>query len=367
MSCEASPVRGRVRRDLGASSRPLAAPIAQGCGAILMFHHVRPWRERAFAPNRLLEITPEFLDRALAIAVELGFDLVPLDEVPLRLRRPGRPFAAITFDDGYRDTAEHALPVLRRHRAPFTVFVTTRFADGAGGLWWLELEEAIAQLDRVAVSVGGACFEAACATPDEKAAAFERLYWLLREGPEERLRATVALLTDAAGIDPAALATRLCLDWDELRALAAEPGATIGAHTLSHPMLAKWPAEIAGREIAESKAVIEAKLGVSVRHFAYPVGDPTSAGPREFALCARAGFATAVTTPAGPSLPRARGAFARAAADLRQRLVPARGCAARDALRRAVPGLEQRPPAQRRLKGGFTVRAGARCRRASSG
>src|SRR5215207_5229442 len=123
-------------------------PLAQGCGAILMFHHVRPWRERAFAPNRLLEITPEFLDSALAIAVELGFDLVPLDEVPLRLRRPGRPFAAITFDDGYRDTAEHALPVLRRHGAPFTVFVTTRFADGAGGLWWLELEEAIARLDR---------------------------------------------------------------------------------------------------------------------------------------------------------------------------------------------------------------------------
>ena len=278
-------------------------PIAQGCGAILMFHHVRPWRERAFAPNRLLEITPEFLDRALAIAVELGFDLVPLDEVPLRLRRPGRPFAAITFDDGYRDTAEHALPVLRRHRAPFTVFVTTRFADGAGGLWWLELEAAIARLDRVAVSVGGACFEAACATPDEKAAAFERLYWLLRDGPEERLRATVALLADAAGIDPAALATRLCLDWDELRALAAEPGATIGAHTLSHPMLAKWPADIAGREIAESRALIEAKLGVPVRHFAYPVGDPTSAGPREFGLCARAGFATAVTTRPGHLFP----------------------------------------------------------------
>src|SRR5215207_5073156 len=142
--------------------------LAQGCGAILMLHHVRPWRERAFAPNRLLEI----------------------DEVPLRLRRPGRPFAAITFDDGYRDTAEHARPVLRRHGAPFTVFVTTRFADGAGGLWWLELEEAIAWLDRVAVSVGGERFEAACRTPHEKAAAFERLYWLLRDGPEERLRAS---------------------------------------------------------------------------------------------------------------------------------------------------------------------------------
>src|SRR3954454_17959519 len=247
-------------------------PIAQGCGAILMFHHVRPWRERAFAPNRLLEITPEFLDRALAIAVELGFDLVPLDEVPLRLRRPGRPFAASTFDDGYRDTAEHALPVLRRHRAPFTVFVTTRFADGAGGLWWRELEEAIARLDRVAVSVGGACFEAACATPDEKAAAFERLYWLLREGPEERLRATVALLTDAAGVDPAALATRLCLDWDELRALAAEPAATNGAHPLSHPMLAKRRTNIAAATIPEGTEEMEKKGWVRCRDIADQVG-----------------------------------------------------------------------------------------------
>src|SRR4051812_35292732 len=281
------------------------------------------------------------------------------------------------------------LPVLRRHRAPFTVFVTTRFADGAGGLWWLELEEAIARLDRLAVSVGGACFEAACATSDEKAAAFERLYWLLRDGPEERLRATVALLTDAAGIDPAALATRLCLDWDELRALAAEPGATIGAHTLSHPMLAKWPADIAGREIAESKALIEAKLGVSVRHRgrgdrggkgfargeAGGVGPPLRLPGRRPALrraegvrpLRKSGLRHRRDDAAGPSLSRARGALARAAADLRQRPVPARGCPARDALRRAVPGLEQRPPAQRRLKGRFTVRAGATCRRASSG
>ena len=36
---------------------------------------------------------------------------------------------ALTFDDGYVDTAVHALPILERHGAPFTLYVTTGFAD----------------------------------------------------------------------------------------------------------------------------------------------------------------------------------------------------------------------------------------------
>ena len=57
----------------------LAAPWTRGIGAILMFHQVRPWVERAFAPNRLLEITPEFLDAVLTRLASLGFDIVSLD------------------------------------------------------------------------------------------------------------------------------------------------------------------------------------------------------------------------------------------------------------------------------------------------
>jgi peptidoglycan/xylan/chitin deacetylase (PgdA/CDA1 family) len=71
-------------------------------------------------------------------------------------------------------------------------------------------------------------------------------------------------------------------------------------------MLAKWPAAFARREIAESKAVIEGKLGRPIRHFAYPVGDPASAGPREFTLAREAGFTTAVTTRPGHLFPAHR-------------------------------------------------------------
>jgi peptidoglycan/xylan/chitin deacetylase (PgdA/CDA1 family) len=274
-------------------------PIAQGCGVILTFHHVRPWRESAFAPNRLLEITPEFLDRVLTILDEMGFELAGLDEVPARLGSRGQPFAAITFDDGYRDLVEHALPVLRR----FAAFVTCNFAEGRGRLWWLELEEAVARLERVSVNLGDETITLPCGSVQEKAAAFARLYAALRAGPEERLRATIALLAEAAGVDGSALVRDLCLGWDQVKSLAREPNATIGAHTLSHPMLAKWPVAVARREMVESKAAIEAKLGSPVRHFAYPVGDAASAGAREFALARQAGFATAVTTRPGHLFP----------------------------------------------------------------
>ena len=276
------------------------APVARGAGAILMFHHVRPWRPRAFAPNRLLEITPAFLDRTLRVAREMGFDLIPLDEVPERLRGPGRrPFVVLTFDDGYRDNAEYALPVLKRHGAPWTLFVSADYAEGRGRLWWLELEEAIVRLDRVEMTAGRDALDLPCRNPREKQAAFAAIYWRLRAGSEEHLRSGIAALADRTGVDSAGLVRALCLSWDELRTLAGESGVTIGAHTLSHPMLAKHDRETAWREIAASRAAIAEKLGLTARHFAYPVGDPASAGPRDFALAAEAGFETAVTTRPG--------------------------------------------------------------------
>jgi peptidoglycan/xylan/chitin deacetylase (PgdA/CDA1 family) len=276
-------------------------PFAQGAGVILTFHHVRPWRERAFAPNRLLEITPEFLDRTLRALRQRGFDIVPLDEVPARLAAgQGRaPFAALSFDDGYRDNVEHALPVLRCHGAPWTLFATTDFAEGRGRLWWLELEEAIARLDHVRLSVEGGMVDMPSRSPEEKAVAFETVYRMLRAGPEEGLRAATALLAEEAGVDPCALCRGLCLAFDELAALAREPGVTIGAHTVTHPMLAKHDEATARREIVDGKRLLEERLGMPVRHLAFPVGDRGSAGRREFELAAEAGFTTAVTTRPG--------------------------------------------------------------------
>lgn len=93
------------------------------------------------------------------------------------------------------------------------------------------------------------------------------------------------------------------MGWDELRGLAADPLCTIGVHTLSHARLAKHDAVGARRELADSRAIIAEKMGQAADHLAYPVGDPTSAGQREFDLARELGFKTAVTTRPGLIFP----------------------------------------------------------------
>lgn len=275
--------------------------LAQGKGVILTLHHVRKSRSDGFQPNALLEITPQFLDQVLGFIRSEGYDIIPLDQVPARLadRDSDRFFVALTFDDGYRDTLDQAWPVLARHQAPWTLFVTPGFADRTARLWWLELEEAIRALPAIALTLPDGPFEALSATDAEKQQAFTRLYWRLRKGPEAILLSAISELATKAGVDPVALVERECLPWEILRSLAGAPGVTIAAHTLSHPMLAKHPEAFAREEIVASRARLEQDLGLRIAHFAYPVGDPGSAGPREFRLARDAGFATAVTTRPG--------------------------------------------------------------------
>jgi peptidoglycan/xylan/chitin deacetylase (PgdA/CDA1 family) len=274
--------------------KAIASP---GRGFILTLHRVRPWRPATpgYAPNRLLEVTPEFLDEALSVIASRGFEFVTLDEAAQRLAQGGAPFAALTFDDGYRDTRDLALPVLERHSAPATVFFAIGMIERTAQLWWLELEEAIRRLD--AVEIAG--LSLALRTPHEKSAAFERIYWALRARPEAELLEVIAKLAGQAGVTSEALAVSEFMTWEETRAFAAHPLVTIGAHSLTHRRLAQWPAEVALREMAGSKSALEAQLGHEVSSFAYPVGDPTSAGPREFALAREAGFRIAVTTRPG--------------------------------------------------------------------
>ena len=84
----------------------------------------------------------------------LDVDIVTMDEVHQRLaeRNFARRFACFTLDDGYRDNRDFALPVMREFDAPFTVYVTSDFAEGTGRLWWVALERVIAKASSIEVA-----------------------------------------------------------------------------------------------------------------------------------------------------------------------------------------------------------------------
>jgi peptidoglycan/xylan/chitin deacetylase (PgdA/CDA1 family) len=281
-------------------------PFVSGVGAILTLHHVRPPRSDRFQPNRLLEVTPDFLDSVLRILRRSRVDLVSLDEMHRRLTEGDfrRRFVCVTIDDGYRDTLNWAYPILKQHETPFTVYIPTSFPDRLGELWWLALEAVVARNKRITILVEGKVQTFDCRSAADKHHVFEQLYgWVRSFKTEEELRAVVRDLSGRYHVDIANFCDELCMNWDELTRLAADPLVTIGAHTVNHVMLAKVAERSARAEMEMSRAVIEASLGVRPQHLSYPVGDKTSAGPREFKIAAELGFKTAVTTRPGVLFP----------------------------------------------------------------
>ena len=265
-------------------------------GVIFALHRVTPATHQDFAPNRLLEVTPEFLEDTITTVRAEGFDIVSLDTGLQRLASPEkRPFACFTFDDAYRDNKDYAAPILEKLGVPFTIYVPEHFADGTGQLWWIELELAIAASSVAAVPELFGRKPLACRTAAEKTDTYARIYWRLRQMDEDAARTIVRSLCARAGVDVSRVCSELIMSWDELRVLSKNPLATIGAHTVGHYALAKLDFERALREMVVSKARVEAELGLECHHFCYPYGDAASVSDRDADLARRAGFASAVT------------------------------------------------------------------------
>jgi peptidoglycan/xylan/chitin deacetylase (PgdA/CDA1 family) len=280
----------------------LLRPWLGGVGAIMTLHHVRPPRLDRFQPNRLLEVNPAFFERVIRRLRRSGTDLISLDEMHRRMteRDFKKRFVCITFDDGYRDNLDFAYPVLKKYEVPFAIYVATGFTDRVGEMWWLALETVIAKNKLVGMRLDGEDRLFNCRTPEEKSAAYAYVYWWLRHREsEEELRRVVRELAARYDVDIPKFCADLCMTWPELAGLAADPLVTIGAHTVNHVMLAKVTETAVRSELENSRAVIEAALGVKPQHLAYPVGDRTSAGPREFKIAAEVGYKTAVTTRPG--------------------------------------------------------------------
>ena len=278
----------------------LLAPFTRGAGVVFMLHQVCPEPPQPFEPNRILRVTPDFLNSVVRTLLEAGFDVVALDDIRERLQRGGeRPFVCFTFDDGYRDNHAYAYPIFKRYGLPFAIYVASDFADGRGDLWWLTLEQVLRAAPHIALAMNGKGRHFRLSTAAEKETAFREIYWWLRSIPEQLARAAVAELAAARNIDARATHAGLIMPWDELRELAQDPLVTIGAHTKSHLALAKLPEAQARAEMAESIARIEKELKRRCRHFSYPYGCASSAGAREFRIARELGLETAVTTRKG--------------------------------------------------------------------
>lgn len=279
----------------------LLRALSRSRGVIFTLHRVLPDAPAKFSPNAILQVEPDFLAYVIERIRDLGVDILTLDEALERLAVPskGRAFVVLTFDDAYKDNLKYALPILRQHEAPFTLYVPTALVDGVGQLWWQAIEDIIARQEAIAMTVGHETDYVDTRTTAQKQAAFDTLYWQMRAMPEDQRVALVRKFATAYGYDLDRQCRDLIMDWPELRHFAGEPLCTIGAHTVHHYELAKLPLEQASTEMTQSADILHAQFGQRPAHFSYPLGGPRSAGVREYGLAKELGFRSAVTTRPG--------------------------------------------------------------------
>ncbi len=225
------------------------------------------------------------------------FTIIPLREAAQMLaegRLPPRA-ACLTFDDGYADNADVALPIMQAHGVTATVFVATGFLDG-GRMWndsVIELvRRAPQQLDLRPLGLGQFTLSSHAMRSEAIRALLEALKYLPIAERQQQVDAMVAL----TGVTlPNGLMMR-----SEQVAQLHRSGIEIGGHTIHHPIVARMDGAAARAEIAGGKAALESITGAPVRTFAYPNGRPGRDYLAEHVDIVRdAGFEVAVSTSPG--------------------------------------------------------------------
>lgn len=259
----------------------------------VIFHRVRPERDPLF-PNEMY--ARAFRDRLCWITE--WFNVLPLEEAVGALARGTLPerALAITFDDGYADNFEVALPILRERGLPATFFVASGFLDG-GRMWNDTVIEGIRRirgptLDLSVLGLGVHAIE----SNEERRQSINIILGKLKYLDSDRRRERAGVIASLAGDG---LPDDLMMTSDQVRRLAAA-GMTIGGHTATHPILARVDEQSARHDIGDGRDALEAIIHQPIRLFAYPNGNPVEDyAAQHVAIVRDLGFSAAVSTSPG--------------------------------------------------------------------
>jgi peptidoglycan/xylan/chitin deacetylase (PgdA/CDA1 family) len=240
----------------------------------LNYHRIGDHRESPFDPD-VFSATAETFDEQLTFLTK-HLEVVRPGDIASGLDRRGR-YLLITFDDGYRDNYDDALPVLRAHGVPATFFVTTGFLGRARVSWWDEIawmvqrsaHDTIPRRPYLPAPLG-----LGAADRDETRRQLLRIFKALPAAGTEDFLDFVATAT-GSGRCPDTEASGLWMTWDMVRELR-DSGMVVGGHTVDHAIMSGLSLGDQEHQIHGCAEHLLAELETPMRFFSYPVGLPES-------------------------------------------------------------------------------------------
>lgn len=275
---------------LGKGLMRMLSPGGKTGLSIFIYHRVLPHKDPLFPA----EVDSADFDQDLH-RLKSMFNVIPLLDAVRHSAAGTLPAraACITFDDGYADNAEVALPILQRHDLHATFFVATGFLNG-GRMWNDSIIELVRRapdgvLDFSAFGLGAHTL----GSNAQRQAVIGALIGQLKYMPVAERLEQVNRLVAASGL---VLPTDLMMTTTQVLQLH-QAGMGIGGHTVNHPILASVTTDVARAEIADGKQALEEMIGEKVQLFAYPNGKPGADYRAEHVQMAKEiGFEGAVST-----------------------------------------------------------------------
>jgi peptidoglycan/xylan/chitin deacetylase (PgdA/CDA1 family) len=292
---------------------PLAGLAARRLGlwpgaelTVVLYHRVVDPSGIGDLDPDLIDATPQEFDEQMAY-LRRNFHPVGIEEV-LAAHRGGPPLprdsVLVTFDDGYLDNHDHALPILAKHGIRGLFFVSTGHVTDRSLFWWEQISLLVRRSTSSSARLEYPRIEALdLSSPEAKVLATRKLNLVVKDYYGLDLDRFLAGVAKACGVswsdaEGRERADRSLMTWDQVRALRAA-GMGVGSHTQSHRVLNTLPPAALEAELRQSRAMLEERLGEPVTTIAYPVGRSIKMLASARKAVAAAGYELGFTTTPG--------------------------------------------------------------------
>jgi peptidoglycan/xylan/chitin deacetylase (PgdA/CDA1 family) len=273
------------------SKKEILARTLDATGVAPLLRRIRPWRgllvlnyhrigdaSRTPFDAGVFSATAAEFDQQLAW-LQRNADVVGLPDLQDVFRSPNRRAVLLTFDDGYRDNYELALPLLQKHRLPAAFFITTGFIDDRTIAWWDEIAWMVksAGHHRLPSRPEFANLDVSQWAAGKSDDVIRRVLAAYKSLPTAQASELLEELAEATGSGrcPRDDESTPWMNWGMIQEMHAA-GHAIAGHTVTHPLLSRCSEEQQREEISNSKRRIEETLRAPIQGFSYPVGIPGS-------------------------------------------------------------------------------------------
>ena len=264
----------------------------RGKGAILMYHRVIPDNQIKKELDSGLAVSCSSFENQMK-ALKETHKICSIDDFIYGLENNSQDFkVVVTFDDGYKDNLNYALPILEKLKIPASIYITTRFLNNNVDMWWYELHYFIQNSSKINFNYNDKNFNFVLKNKKDKAKAYNKLKKLFLNLKIKEQKILIEKITNSKSRENY---SSICLNEEEVKKLDKHPLITIGSHGHNHLNLKILSDDEIKKEVNQSLEILKNVLGHEIEHYCYPYGKKEQASEREYNIVKTLSLKSATT------------------------------------------------------------------------